>query len=117
MHYYHTDLAALGINYFRKPQILSQAINVQYISEYTEKTIYQIIDNINLVTTSDLYTFSFSNQKRITLQAKVILTVMNLESSGLVGVHLTFPNMYHKGFSLFMGQKRYHAPDENSCLF
>ena len=34
-----------------------------------------------------------------------------------VGARLQFRNTYHKGFSLFMGQTRYHAPDENSCLF
>ena len=29
---------------------------------------------------------------------------------------LPFRNTYHKGFSLVMGQTRYHAPDENGCL-
>ena len=37
--------------------------------------------------------------------------------SGMMGVQLPFWNTYHKGFSLFMKQTRYYAPDENSCLF
>ena len=34
-----------------------------------------------------------------------------------MGARLPFRNTYHKGFSLFMGQTRYYAPDENSGLF
>ena len=34
-----------------------------------------------------------------------------------MSVRLPFRNTYHKGFSLFMGQTRYHASDENSCLY
>ena len=39
------------------------------------------------------------------------------QSINTESAHLPFRNMYHKGFSLFMGQTCYHAPDENSCLF
>ena len=61
---------------------------------------------------------SVSNIVRVKVYfRKTVPVVTDVSTTPWMSARLPFRNTYHKGFSLFMGQTRYHAPDKNSCLF